>query len=105
MSYDLAVVIVNYNVSALLKNCLTTVYASTGELSYKVSVVDNASPDDSVQMVAENFPQAHLIANKDNVGYPAANNQGMVALGINSDEAPRYKITATSYAHYADQVV
>ncbi len=92
MSYDLAVVIVNYNVSALLKNCLDTVYASTGDITYRVCVVDNASPDDSVRMVAEQFPQATLIANQDNRGYPAANNQGMVALGVGSDDEPRYTL-------------
>jgi len=90
MSYDLAVVIVNYNVSELLKNCLNTVFASTGGVNYKVCVIDNASPDHSVQMVQDQFPQAELIANQDNVGYPAANNQGMFALGVNTADAPRY---------------
>ncbi|MFK7804440.1 MAG: glycosyltransferase family 2 protein [Anaerolineae bacterium] len=92
MSYDLAVIIVNYNVTDLLRNCLTSVYASSGEITYKVCVIDNASPDMSVQMVQDEFPQATLIANKDNVGYPAANNQGMVALGVGGDAetAPRY---------------
>ncbi|MEM9774221.1 MAG: glycosyltransferase family 2 protein [Chloroflexota bacterium] len=90
MSYDLAVVVVNYNVCQLLKNCLNSLFASTGDVSYRVIVVDNASPDDSVKMVRSEFPQAELIANQDNVGYPAANNQGMVALGVGSNNAPRY---------------
>lgn len=90
MSYDLAVVIVNYNVCQLLRNCLTSVFASTGDVDYRVIVVDNASPDDSVEMVRAEFPMAELIANDDNVGYPAANNQGMVALGVGSDDSPRY---------------
>ncbi|MEM8862437.1 MAG: glycosyltransferase family 2 protein [Chloroflexota bacterium] len=90
MSYDLAVVIVNYNVCHLLKNCLTSVFASTGDMSYRVIVVYNASPDDSEEMVQADFPQTELIANKENVGYPAANNQGMVALGVGTDDAPRY---------------
>ena len=90
MSYDLAVVIVNYNVCQLLKNCLDSVFASTGDINYRVIVVDNASPDDSVEMVRTQFPRAELIPNDDNVGYPAANNQGMVALGVGGDDAPRY---------------
>lgn len=92
MSYDLAVIIVNYNVCSLLRNCLNSVYASRGDLRYQVCVVDNASPDDSVQMVQAEFPQTHMIANSNNVGYPAANNQGMVALGVGSDAAPRYTL-------------
>ena len=53
---DLAIVIVNYNVCALLRDCLKSVYASTG-VRFEVCVVDNASPDDSADMVAREFPQ------------------------------------------------
>ena len=87
---DLAIVIVNYNVCNLLWRCLETVYASAGNFSYQVAVVDNASSDGSVKMVQEHFPQTTIIANIDNVGYPAGNNQGIRALGIDSDQPPRY---------------
>ncbi len=80
---DLAIIIVNYNTSALLRDCLRSLYASdTGGLSVAVCVVDNASPDDSVAMVRAEFPQAHLIANAANVGYPQANNQGLRYFGF-----------------------
>ncbi len=81
-STDLAIVIVNYNTSALLRECLRSVYASTGGLTLAVCVVDNASPDDSVAMVRAEFPQVHVIANPANVGYPAANNQGLRWFGF-----------------------
>jgi N-acetylglucosaminyl-diphospho-decaprenol L-rhamnosyltransferase len=90
---DLAVVIVNYNVCDLLRRCLMTVAASTGELNYQVCVVDNHSPDGSVAMIRAEFPQVKLIANRDNVGYPAANNQGLKALGATDPDPakrPRY---------------
>ena len=74
---DLAIVIVNYNTSVLLRDCLRSVFASTGDLRLGVCVVDNASPDDSVEMVRAEFPQVHVIANQQNVGYPHANNQGL----------------------------
>jgi N-acetylglucosaminyl-diphospho-decaprenol L-rhamnosyltransferase len=79
---DLAIVIVNYNVCDLLRDCLKSVYASTGitqgrPLGFDVCVVDNASPDDSAAMVAREFPQAHLIRNTENLGYAAANNLGL----------------------------
>jgi GT2 family glycosyltransferase len=77
-------------VCALLRRCLQTVFATTGDISYKVVVVDNNSPDDSVAMVEAEFPQVVVIANKDNAGYPVANNQGMVAVGVESDSPPRY---------------
>lgn len=89
---DLAIVIVNYNVAALLRRCLQSVFASEGDLRFRVCVVDNASPDDSVQMVRAEFPQVLLIANRTNVGYPAANNQGLRALRVEEDGGPRYAL-------------
>ncbi|MBN1260923.1 MAG: glycosyltransferase family 2 protein [Anaerolineae bacterium] len=90
---DLGIVIVNYNTEALLQRCLETVFAAQG-VSFSVCVVDNASPDGSVAMVARDFPQVLLIANDQNVGYPAANNQGLRALGFEGDmeQAPRYAL-------------
>jgi GT2 family glycosyltransferase len=79
---DLAIVIVSYNTSALLRDCLNSVYASEGRLALGVCVVDNASPDDSAAMVRAEFPQAHLIANSENSGYPRANNQGLRYFGF-----------------------
>ncbi len=74
---DLGIVITSYNTRDLLRTCLRSVYASQGDFTFEVCVVDNASPDGSAEMVATEFPQAHLIANAENVGYPSANNQGL----------------------------
>jgi len=76
---DLGIVIVSYNTRALLRTCLRSIYASQGDFTFEVCVVDNASPDGSAEMVATEFPQTHLIANAENVGYPRANNQGLRA--------------------------
>ncbi len=85
---DLAIVIVNYNTSALLRDCLRSVFASTGGLRLAVCVVDNASPDDSVAVVRAEFPAVRVIANRQNAGYPAANNQGLRAFGFGVDPTP-----------------
>jgi N-acetylglucosaminyl-diphospho-decaprenol L-rhamnosyltransferase len=74
---NLSIVIVNYNTCALLRDCLHSVYASEGQFDYEVIVVDNRSPDDSVQMVQQGFPQARLIASPINGGYAYANNLGL----------------------------
>jgi N-acetylglucosaminyl-diphospho-decaprenol L-rhamnosyltransferase len=79
---DLGIVIVSYNTRDLLRTCLRSVYASQGNLSFEVCVVDNASPDGSAGMVTDEFPQTRLIANAENVGYPTANNQGLRAFGF-----------------------
>ena len=95
---DLAIVIVNYNTSALLRDCLRSVFASTGGLRLAVSVVDNASPDDSVAMVRAEFPQVHVIANAENAGYPQANNQGLRYFGFAEVPALRPSPVATGRA-------
>jgi len=73
---DLSVVIVNWNVRNLLRRCLHSVLADP-QVRIEVIVVDNCSTDGSAQMVRAEFPQVHLIANADNRGFTAANNQGI----------------------------
>src|SRR5512143_3061587 len=92
---DLAIVIVNYNVCDLLRACLKSVYASTG-LIFEVCVVDNASPDDSADMVAREYPQAHLIRNTENIGYAAANNLGLRYFGFGDQQHQRYALRGSA---------
>jgi N-acetylglucosaminyl-diphospho-decaprenol L-rhamnosyltransferase len=76
---DLSVVIVSWNVKQLLGECLASVYRSFeghGN-TCEVIVVDNASTDGSGDMVAGDYPQARLMANRENMGFAAANNQGL----------------------------
>ncbi|MEZ4708219.1 MAG: glycosyltransferase family 2 protein [Caldilineaceae bacterium] len=79
---DLAIVIVSYNTRELLRNCLRSLFADEEAFAYRVCVVDNASPDRSAEMVRDEFPQVHLIANRHNSGYPTANNQGLCYFGF-----------------------
>ncbi len=86
---DLAIVIVNYNTCALLRDCLTSIYQSQGDFTYTVIVVDNASPDDSAAMVRAEFPQAELIVNAENLGFAWANNRGLNRAGFADDGTPQ----------------
>ncbi len=91
-SMDIGIVIVSYNTKDLLRRCLESVFSSIN-VTFTVCVVDNKSTDGSVTMVKEEFPQVHLIANVENVGYPAANNQGLHRVGFREGEfeqAPDY---------------
>ncbi len=94
---DLAIVILNYNTRELLRDCLASVLASQGTFRYSVCVVDNASQDGSAAMVQEEFPQVHLIRNRENQGYSAGNNRGLRWFGFHRLEedgqtAPRYAL-------------
>jgi N-acetylglucosaminyl-diphospho-decaprenol L-rhamnosyltransferase len=86
---DLGIVVVSYNTRDLLRTCLRSVYASQGDLSFEICVVDNASSDGSAEMVAAEFTQAQLIVNAENVGYPSANNQGLEAFGFTETPNPQ----------------
>ncbi len=72
-----SVVIVNYNVRDLLRQSLRSVARSLSGIPSEVIVVDNNSVDGSVGMLAEEFPDITVIANRSNIGFSAANNQGM----------------------------
>ncbi|MBN1318460.1 MAG: glycosyltransferase family 2 protein [Anaerolineales bacterium] len=90
---DLAIVIVSYKVCDLLRKCLNSVYSSRGLGIFEVCVVDNASSDGSIEMVRDEFPQARLIVNEQNLGYPAANNIGLSSFGEwDSNPPARYAL-------------
>jgi GT2 family glycosyltransferase len=103
---DLGIIVTSYNTRDLLRTCLRSVYASArcqagGDFTFEVCVVDDASSDDSAEMVAAEFPQARLIANTENVGYPTANNQGLRAFGFHESPSeiphrPRFALLLNS---------
>lgn len=98
---DLGIVIVNYNVRELLRDCLQAVFDSRASFSFAVCVVDNGSTDGSADMVAAEFSQVHLIR-ATNQGYAAGNNAGLRALGFPAgpepDGRPQGTPTWPSYA-------
>ncbi|MBI4991196.1 glycosyltransferase family 2 protein [Candidatus Gottesmanbacteria bacterium] len=77
----LSIIIISFNTSQLLQSCLQSVYQALkkGNLedSSEVIVVDNASTDNSVEVVRNNFSQTNLICNRKNLGFAKGNNQGM----------------------------
>ncbi len=97
----LSIVIVSYNTRQLLADCLQSLYDDPDHDQWQIIVVDNASSDDSVTMVARQFPQATLVTLDSNIGFARANNRGArIATGrhllfLNADTvAPAGVITA-----------
>ena len=74
---DISIVIVNWNTRHILFDCLKSVYEQSVDSSLEVIVIDNASSDGSAEMVKKDFPQITLIENSENLGFAAANNQGI----------------------------
>lgn len=74
---DVSIIIVNWNTQDLLRKCLEHVANTVQRVSYELIVVDNGSQDGSQDMLKREFPHVRLIENTDNVGFAAANNQGI----------------------------
>lgn len=73
----LSVVILNYNTKHLLRLCLKNLLALKVPFAYEIIVVDNASKDESTEMMKEKYPEIKLIASLQNVGHAAGNNLGI----------------------------
>ncbi len=76
-TYQLSIIIVNYNVEYFLDQCLDSVCKAIKNCSAEVIIVDNASVDGSMKMVKEKYSSFTIIENKKNVGFSKANNQGI----------------------------
>lgn len=81
---DVSIIIVSYNTCGLLQACLDALYKQTESISFEVFVVDNASVDQSLEMVHSYFKEVKVIALKENIGFGKANNEAIrVAKGRN----------------------
>jgi N-acetylglucosaminyl-diphospho-decaprenol L-rhamnosyltransferase len=74
---DITIVIVNYNTGHLFDRLFSALAAAQGNLKLQTIVIDNASRDNSVQLIHSNYPTVELIENVTNVGFGRANNQAL----------------------------
>lgn len=77
MITKLSIVIVNYNVTELLRNCLLSIQQYVQSVPYEVIVIDNASTDTSWKSLIVEFPDFHFIASEHNGGFAKANNKAI----------------------------
>jgi N-acetylglucosaminyl-diphospho-decaprenol L-rhamnosyltransferase len=79
VSIHLSIIIVSYNVEAIMRDCLHSIERETAQesLSYEIIIVDNASTDNSCVMVEQEFPSVRLIKSALNQGFAKANNIGL----------------------------
>jgi len=73
---DLSIVIVNWNSTECLLDCLASIERTTRGIEYEIIVVDNASVDEPLHLVSERFPSVQLIKSDLNLGFARANNLG-----------------------------
>jgi GT2 family glycosyltransferase len=87
----LSVIMVNYNQCSLLKQALNALIVAGKGVDYEVIIVDNASCDNTIEMLAYQFPQCQVLANQVNEGIAKAYNRaiemasGQYILLVNAD--------------------
>jgi N-acetylglucosaminyl-diphospho-decaprenol L-rhamnosyltransferase len=92
--HDIAIIILNYNTSELLVNCLASLRGQSGHdfVDFVTCVVDNCSSDGSADKVAAQFPEVQLIRSPENGGFAAGNNLGLRAYGFPVAPQARYAL-------------
>ena len=69
MRPDVSILLVTFSCREVAAACLRSIYATTSGVDFDVVVLDNASGDGTVELVASEFPQARLIASTENLGF------------------------------------
>lgn len=88
---DVTVVVVSYNTAHLLDRMFAALDAASHTVRVQTIVVDNASRDNSVDILRTKYPHVQLIENPTNVGFGRANNlalplaRGRYVLLLNTD--------------------
>ena len=82
--YDVAIILINYNSSEYTIKCINSIKSTaSNELSYRITVIDNASETDDFQYLIDNIPAyqdksaVQLYRSKINLGFSAGNMMGI----------------------------
>ncbi len=108
MRIDVSVIVVNWNLRDVLLKCLQSVRESGAGLGVELIVVDNGSTDGSVAAISEQFPEAVLVQNPQNLGFSRASNQGIKAsrgryLFLLNSDAILYRDTLPRLVAFMDE--
>lgn len=70
----LSIIIVNYNVTQLLRNCLQSIYQYISDMNFEIIVIDNNSTNNSWKTLKNEFPEVVFLESATNLGFSKANN-------------------------------
>lgn len=77
MQIDLSIIYVNWNSLEYLRKSIASVYKYTDDVTSEIIVVDNASTEKGLDLLAQEFPTITVVENRKNMGFAAANNVGV----------------------------
>jgi hypothetical protein len=105
---ELTTVVVTYDSARWVGDCLSSLRGAGFAPARELFVVDNASRDGTADLVRARFPEATLLANRENVGYARAVNQawrragGRFLLVLNPDIVVRPGALTILHRHLAE---
>ena len=114
MRIKLSVVIPNWNGKRLLEKNLPAVLKACqewAETGWEIIVVDDASSDDSIAFLKENYPQIKLVVHKKNQRFAVTCNTGVksakgkVVVLLNNDVSPEPDFLKPLIKHFDDPKV
>jgi len=80
--HELLISIVTWNSQEYIQKCFESLNNQSFK-NYKIVVVDNASNDESVSIIEQNYPNVKIIKNDTNNGYSKAHNQAIRTINSN----------------------
>ncbi len=75
-SIEISIIIVNYNLTESIRNLLNSILLNVKGINYEVIVVDNNSPDRTIENLPSEFPDFNFIFLNTNYGFGHGNNVG-----------------------------
>lgn len=90
-----SICIANFNGSDYISECIASVLAQKRDYEIEIIVHDDASTDNPLNIIREQFPEVHLLTSKTNVGFCISNNRmvdyarGEFVLLLNNDAVLR----------------
>jgi GT2 family glycosyltransferase len=70
---DISIIVVTWNAKKFVEECFGSIREETRGLSAEVVALDNASSDETADMIAQRFPEVKLIRSPENLGFPRGN--------------------------------
>lgn len=74
---DVSIVVASYNTRDLTLRCLQSIVDNTRRVRYEILLIDDCSPDDTVDAARTRFPGIRILVNAQNQRYAKTNNRGL----------------------------
>ena len=78
MSFNLSVIIITWNESAILERCIGSFYEKFDFNHNEIIVVDNGSEDETLRVLSSKYPNIKVLALDKNYGVGPARNRGLM---------------------------